>query len=312
MEGRNPGRSPKESTHGRDHGTDRPSHQQESGQRLPDRRVRGRRRPRRRVGTAWTPSCSTSASSEKVSDVEAVRTSGTILVRPEDIAAAKGVVLGEATSLPGLHGFLSEFADDYDCSAFVAIWAYQELQHHFGFRAWLRAVGVHVDQAKIEALREPYEPGVTPSATLATNVISEITVNTVYRAMAAWVQEPVLADLYLRASRDEAGHAREFLHYLRRRLATHPEELPSVLERIHFYVTSSRLSHPVGVYKHQRVEELRGHETVDDVIDLYLRISPPDAQDKLLAKLRRAIGSAIGVPLRSTGDIRRALAASLD
>lgn len=246
----------------------------------------------------------------KVSDVglENIRHD---LVRPEDIATAKGVVLGEATSLPGLHGFLSEFADDYDCSAFVAIWAYQELQHHFGFRAWLRAVGVHIEQAKVEALREPYEPGVTPSATLATNVISEITVNTVYRAMAAWVQEPVLADLYLRASRDEAGHAREFLYYLKRRLATHPEELPSVLERIHFYVTSSRLSHPVGVYKHQRVEELRGHETVDDVIDVYLRISPPDAQEKLLAKLRRAIGSAVGVPLHSTGDIRRALAASL-
>ncbi|CAO5153223.1 Ferritin [Frankia sp. AiPs1] len=230
------------------------------------------------------------------------------LVRPAYVPLVKGVVMGEATSLPGLHGFLSEFDDDYDCSAFVAVWAYQELQHHYAFRAWLRGVGVHIDQRRIEALREPYEAGVTPSATLTTNVISEIIVNTVYRALAEWVEEPVLSDLLLRASRDEAGHAREFLYYLKRRLERHPHELKSVLERIHFYVTSARLNHPVGVYKHQRVEEMRGYETVDDVIDVYLQISPPDALDKLQAKLRRMLGTAVGLDLSRNAAIRHAMA----
>jgi ferritin len=230
------------------------------------------------------------------------------LVQPAYIGLVKGVVLGEATSLPGLHGFLSEFSDDYDCSAFVAVWAYQELQHHYAFRAWLRAVGVEIDQDKIEALREPYEAGITPSATLTTNVISEIIVNTVYRAMSEWVREPVLSELFLKASRDEAGHAREFLFYLKRRLAVHPEELASVLERIHFYVTNPRLNHPVGVYKHQRVEELAGHETVDDVIDVYVRVAPPDAVDKLQAKLRRMLGTAVDRDLRRNSDIRHAIA----
>ncbi|CAO5248670.1 ferritin-like domain-containing protein [Frankia sp. AgKG'84/4] len=230
------------------------------------------------------------------------------LVQPSYIPLVKGVVMGEATSLPGLHGFLSEFDDDYDCSAFVAVWAYQELQHHYAFRAWLRGVDVHIDQAKIESLREPYEAGVTPSATLTTNVISEIIVNTVYRALSEWVEEPVLADLFLRASRDEAGHAREFLYYLKRRLEAHPHELKSVLERIHFYVTSSRLNHPVGVYKHQRVEEMRGHETVDDVIDVFIQISPPDALDRLQAKLRRMLGTAVGYDLSRNAGIRHAMA----
>jgi len=233
-------------------------------------------------------------------------------VKPAYIALVKGVVMGEATSLPGLHGFLSEFADDYDCSAFVAIWAYQELQHHYAFRAWLEAVGVEIEQAKIEALREPYEAGITPAATLTTNVISEIIVNTVYRALADWVEEPVLADLFLRSSRDEAGHAREFLFYLKRRLEQHPEELTSVLERIHFYVTSARLNHPVGVYKHQRVEEMKDHETVDDVIDVYIRIAPPEALDNLQAKLRRMLGTAVGFDLRRNSDIRAAMAESID
>ncbi|MCK9921889.1 ferritin-like domain-containing protein [Frankia sp. AgPm24] len=230
------------------------------------------------------------------------------LVQPAYIPLVKGVVMGEATSLPGLHGFLSEFDDDYDCSAFVAVWAYQELQHHYAFRAWLRGVDVHIDQARIEALREPYEAGVTPSATLTTNVISEIIVNTVYRALSEWVEEPVLADLFLRASRDEAGHAREFLYYLKRRLEQHPHELKSVLERIHFYVTSARLNHPVGVYKHQRVEQMRGYETVDDVIDVYLQISAPDALDKLQAKLRRMLGTAVGLDLSRNSSIRGAMA----
>jgi hypothetical protein len=230
------------------------------------------------------------------------------LVHPAYVPLVKGVVMGEATSLPGLHGFLSEFDDDYDCSAFVAVWAYQELQHHYAFRAWLRAVGVNIDQSRIESLREPYEAGVTPSATLTTNVISEIIVNTVYRALSEWVEEPVLSDLFLRASRDEAGHAREFLYYLKRRLVTHPHELKSVLERIHFYVTSARLNHPVGVYKHQRVEEMRGYETVDDVIDVYIQISPPDALDKLQAKLRRMLGTAVGLDLSRNSAIRGAMA----
>ncbi|MGF7234543.1 MAG: hypothetical protein ACQSGP_06255, partial [Frankia sp.] len=63
------------------------------------------------------------------------------LVRPEYITLAKSAVTGEATSIAAVHGFLNEFADDYDCSAFINIWGYQELQHHYAFRAWLRAGG---------------------------------------------------------------------------------------------------------------------------------------------------------------------------
>lgn len=233
------------------------------------------------------------------------------LVRPEYISLVRGVVMGEATSLPGLHGFMNEFDDDYDCSAFVMVWGYQELQHHYAFRAWLKALDIHIDQAKVEAMREPYETGVTPSATLVTNAISELIVNTLYRKMAEWVEEPVLARLFLLASRDEAGHAREFLYYLKRRLDRKPNELSSVLERIHFYVGASSLKHPVGVYKHDRVEELQGHETVDTVSDIFLRVSEPEALEKLHAKIRRSLGAAIGMDFTRNSDIRYALAESL-
>ncbi|MDT3443360.1 ferritin-like domain-containing protein, partial [Pseudofrankia sp. BMG5.37] len=113
------------------------------------------------------------------------------LVRPEYMTMVKSAVMGEANSIAAQHGFLNEF-DDYDFSAFVAVWGYEELQHHFAFRTWLNAVGVTMPTAPVQAMRAPYAPGTTPSATLATNIISELTVNHVYRSVAAWVDEPVL------------------------------------------------------------------------------------------------------------------------
>ncbi|ABD11299.1 hypothetical protein ThrDRAFT_03615 [Frankia casuarinae] len=229
------------------------------------------------------------------------------LVQPEYIALVKGAVMGEATSIAAVHGFLNEFTDDYDCSAFVNIWGYQELQHHYAFRAWLQAVDAQIDQRRIEALREPYVPGTTPSATLITNVISEMTVNTVYRTMSEWVREPVLADLMLRASRDEAGHAREFMYFAKRRLERNPHELVSVLETFHFYMSNNRIKHPVGEFKHRLLEDLQGHETIDTAFEVFLRVSEPDTLEQLQVKIRKALGSVLGREFNRNSDIRQAL-----
>ncbi len=53
---------------------------------------------------------------------------------------------------------------------------------------------------------------------------------------------------------------------------------------------------------------MRGYETVDDVIDVYLQISAPDALDKLQAKLRRMLGTAVGLDLSRNSSIRGAMA----
>ncbi|MBX6390358.1 MAG: ferritin-like domain-containing protein [Frankia sp.] len=233
------------------------------------------------------------------------------LVRPEHVALAKSAVMGESTSIAAVHGFLNEFADDYDFSAFVNIWGYQELQHHYAFRAWLRALDIHIDPRRIEVLREPYAPGTTPSATLITNVISELTVNTVYRTMADRVAEPVLAELMLRASRDEAGHAREFMYFAKRRLERNPHELPSALETCHFYLSNDRIRHPVGEFKHRLLEELRGHETIDTAFEVFLSVAEPDALDRLRDKIRRALGNVFGREFATNADIRHALAEAL-
>lgn len=233
------------------------------------------------------------------------------LVKPEYVTLVKSAVMGESNVIAAVHGFLNEFADDYDFSAFAVIWGYQEVQHHYAFTSWLQAVGETVDNRAVAAMRAPYDPGSTPSATLATNIISELTVNHVYRAVSSWVEEPVLKELLLQASRDEAGHAKEFRHFAAQRLEQHPEEIPSVLETLYFYTADDKIKHPVGVFK-AGLAELTETETIDTGFELFLDTVADDGElDELQGKIRRTFGSLTGYDLSSNRAVRRALATAL-
>ncbi|MFF0457806.1 ferritin-like domain-containing protein [Nocardia africana] len=233
------------------------------------------------------------------------------LVQREYIVLAKSAAMGESNVIAAVHGFLAEFVDDYDFSTFAVVWGYQEVQHHYAFRSWLRAVGEDVQEHAVDAMREPYAPGTTPAATLATNIISELTVNHVYRAVSSWVQEPVLKALLLNASRDEAGHAREFIHYTTARLRKHPEELPSVLETLYIYSSEAKIKHPVSTFK-SGIAELGDHETIDTGFDLFLEQVAADGElDVLHEKVRRTFAGMTGLDLSTNAKVRRALAEAI-
>jgi hypothetical protein len=233
------------------------------------------------------------------------------LVKPEYLTMAKSAVMGESNVIAAVHGFLNEFTDDYDFSTFAVIWGYQEVQHHYAFKSWLVALDADVNMKPVAAMREPYAPGTTPSATLATNIISELTVNHVYARVARYVEEPVLRTILTNASRDEAGHAREFIHFARERLTRRPEELPSVLETLYVYTSSDRIKHPVGVFK-EGLAELADHETIDTGFGLFLdKIAADGELDELHNKIRRIFGSLTAMDLSTNARVRRALATSL-
>ncbi len=232
-------------------------------------------------------------------------------VRPEYVTLAKSATMGESNVIAAVHGFLNEFVDDYDFSTFAVVWGYQEVQHHYAFRGWLEAVGESVDDRAVGAMREPYAPGTTSSATLATNIISELTVNHVYRGMAAWVTEPVLRQLLLNASRDEAGHAREFIRYTADRLARRPDELPSVLETLYVYIADAVIKHPVSTFK-SGLSELAESATIDTGLELFLeQAADPGELELLRAKIRRTFSSLTGRDLSSNARVRRALAEAI-
>lgn len=214
-------------------------------------------------------------------------------VRPEYVTLAKSATMGESNVIAAVHGFLNEFVDDYDFSTFAVVWGYQEVQHHYAFRGWLAGVGESVDDRAVGAMREPYAPGTTPSATLATNIISELTVNHIYRGMAAWVEEPVLKQLLLNASRDEAGHAREFIRYTADRLVREPAELPSVLETLYVYSADAAIKHPVSTFK-SGLSELADAETIDTGFELFLEKAADTGEiEALRAKIRRALADVL-------------------
>jgi hypothetical protein len=230
------------------------------------------------------------------------------LIKPEHLSFAKGAVMGESNVIAAVHGYLNEFVDDFDFSTFAVIWGYQEIQHYLMFRCWLEAVGENVDEARVASMRAPYDPSPTPSATLATNVISELTVNHIYRRLAGAVQEPVLSTLLRNASRDEAGHAREFIYFCRTRLAKHPEETASVLETLYLYTSDRRIKHPVSVFK-GGLAELQDHETVDTAFELFLgHVAATGELDVLQGKIRRVFGQIVDQDLSTMAKVRRALA----
>lgn len=229
-------------------------------------------------------------------------------VKPEYIRLARSGLMGECNSIAALHGFLNESTDDYDFAAYASLWGAQELQHHYAFKTYLQHVDANVEPRRVEATRAPYPPGVTHAATLATNIISEITVCHVYNQISKVVEEPVLRDLLHRMSQDEARHAREFLYYTRRRITAHPEETASVLEVLYIYTADpdKKIKHPVSVFKGS-LPELQGHETIDDGFD-YFDTQGEANHAKLTQKLYQSFSNLTGFKLHNPASIRRALA----
>lgn len=234
-------------------------------------------------------------------------------LHPEYVRLAKSAVMGECNSIAALHGFLNELPDDYDFGAFSSIWGYQELQHHYAFRTWLNEIGEQPDEAAVEVTRVVYPPGTTPAATLATNVISELTVCHVYSGLAREIEEPVLRQILTYASRDEARHAREFRHFLERRLQQHPREMASVLETLYVYTAdpAKPIKHPVSVFK-GALPELQGLETIDTGFEIFRSMSSEGSVERLRSKIFNVFESITGHEVSRPAALRRALAGYLE
>lgn len=233
------------------------------------------------------------------------------LVGPDHIAFVKGAIMGESNVVAATHGLLNEFVDDYDFSQFACIWGYQEVQHHLAFQTWLRLAGCTIGFDVIAAMREPYPPGVTQAATLATNVICEVIANHTYKCVGRSVREPVLAMILRRASGDEARHAREFARCAARQLARHPEETRSVLETLYLYMGTTRdmYRHPVSRFK-GHLPELEGQVMVDQIFSYFAEVDEDGTEwERCCAQLFQYFSECTGYRLTKMSDVRRGIAA---
>jgi hypothetical protein len=228
-------------------------------------------------------------------------------VKPEYVRLARSAVMGECNSVAALHGFLNESSDEYDFAAYAAIWGYQEIKHHYAFRTWLQHLGESVEESRVEATREAYPPGITLAATLATNIVSELTVCHVYGRLASHVTEPVLRRILTLAAQDESRHAREFMYYCARRIQRYPHEKPSVLETLYVYIAdpNKMLKHPVSVFK-GALPELVGGETIDDIFAYFMELEKGDLS-RLQSAILNRFSMLTGYALDRPASIRRAL-----
>jgi hypothetical protein len=229
-------------------------------------------------------------------------------VKPEYLRAARSAVIGECNSVAAMHGFLNESSDNYDFAAYSAIWGYQEIKHHYAFKTWLQHLGEEIESSRVEATREAYPPGITVAATMATNIISELTVCHVYNRLSKHVTEPVLSQIMALASQDEARHAREFTIYCKKQIEKHPHELASVLETLYVYIADPMklVKHPVSVFKNALPEMNDGKETIDDIFDYFLEVENGDLS-RVQASIYNRFSSLTGFQLDSPASIRRAL-----
>jgi hypothetical protein len=233
------------------------------------------------------------------------------LVCLDYVAFVKGAIMGESNVVAATHGLLNEFTDDYDFSQFACIWGYQEVQHHLALQTWLRLAGCAIGYDTIAAMREPYPPGVTQAATLATNVICEVLANHTYKCVGRVIREPVLAKILKRASGDEARHAREFARYTARQLAGHPEETRSVLETLYLYMGTTRdmYQHPVDRFKGD-LPELKGQVKVAQIFSYFAEVDKYGAEwERCCAQLFKYFSACTGYRLTRMSDVRRGIAA---
>jgi hypothetical protein len=234
-------------------------------------------------------------------------------VREEEIRIARALAFGESNAIAALHLFLNETQDDYDFSAYASLWSFEEIRHHYAFRTWLERVGRPVDDRKVNAMREAYPNGITHASTIATNLISELSLTHVYAFFAQNLTEPVLKDIFRRLSQDEARHAADFRFYLLRRLERCPNELASVLETLYVYLSDPErpIKHPVDIFKSRLagVADSADTEMPDDAFEYFLSLNQETTRlEQLRKRIFSSFSGVTGRTLTSLYDVRKELA----
>lgn len=231
----------------------------------------------------------------------------------EEVRIARALAFGESNAIAALHLFLNETQDDYDFSAYASLWSFEEIRHHYAFRTWLERIGQPIDDSKVNAMREAYPNGITHASTIATNLISELSLTHVYSFFSRNLKEPVLREIFRRLSQDEARHAADFRFYLERRLKNRPEEMASVLETLYVYLGDPEhpIKHPVDVFKSpiERVQTSKESEMPDDAFESFLSQSRETTRlDQLRSRVFSAFSRVTERPMSSLYDVRRELA----
>jgi hypothetical protein len=146
-------------------------------------------------------------------------------VTPQLVELVREIVASEATTFSATQQFLRDFANDIDLTNWISVWFYEETKHPQVMMRWLDAVGASYDDEAVRRARVTAPFMKSKTATLTSNVISEMLAATRYMNLREHSPEPVLSWIAARLAGDEARHAASFFRFARAKLASMPGDV---------------------------------------------------------------------------------------
>jgi hypothetical protein len=223
-------------------------------------------------------------------------------VRPALVALVREIALSEMTTFSASRRFLNEFSDDVEFTQWMAVWFYEETKHPLALTRWLAHFGSSFDDATIVRARASAPFMKSRMATLVMNVVSEMVATAHYVGLAKHVKEPVLREIARNLAADEARHARTFLAFAKKRLASASdpavERLDAVKVLYFWLCENGEVRHPVSL--------LYGEARADPELGPLLEEMPIELE-RVAQRVCAQIGQLIGVPIDGPAEIRSTL-----
>ena len=171
----------------------------------------------------------------------------------EQARTIKFNAITEWAALPATEMFLRDNRHDSDFSAFMSIWFFEEQKHSLVLMEYLRRFRPDLapTEAELHDVRFEFDPA-PAMETLMLHFCGEIRLNHWYRRASQWHTEPVIKQIYLKLSQDEARHGGAYLKYMKQAIARFGVEAKIAFAKVGVLMASARRTaqamHPTNLH----------------------------------------------------------------
>ncbi len=171
----------------------------------------------------------------------------------EQARTIKFNAITEWAALPATEMFLRDNRHDSDFSAFMSIWFFEEQKHSLVLMEYLRRFRPELapTEAELHDVRFEFDPA-PALETLMLHFCGEIRLNHWYRRASQWHTEPVIKQIYLKLSQDEARHGGAYLKYMKQAISRCGNEARSAFAKVGVLMASARRTaqamHPTNLH----------------------------------------------------------------